>query len=80
MPAAAKRPAAVKEDNSSNEALLKELERIRLLIVLLLGKLGADSNEIAMALDVAPTTVRNWMPMRKVVRLPLAGVQAQAKK
>jgi DNA-directed RNA polymerase specialized sigma24 family protein len=76
-PRAAKRSTPPKEDNSSNDAVLKELEAMRRLMVLLLAKLGADSNEIAMALDVAPTTVRNWLPMRKVVRLALPGGEAQ---
>jgi hypothetical protein len=65
--------AAPKEGNSSNDDLLKELEAIRRLIVLLLAKLGSDSKEIAMALDIDSSTVRGWLPMRKVARLPLAG-------
>jgi DNA-directed RNA polymerase specialized sigma24 family protein len=61
----------VQDSAGSTDALLKELVALRRLVVLLLAKLGSDSKEIAMALDVDSSTVRGWMPMRKVVRLPI---------
>ena len=47
----------------------KELEAVKRLLILLLYKLGSSSEEIATALDVAPSAVRTLFPSRGIKRL-----------
>jgi hypothetical protein len=49
----------------------RELESIKKLLLLLLVKLGSDSDEIAMALGIDSSGVRKLISMRKVQKLPL---------
>ena len=47
----------------------KQLEDIKQLLVLLLMKLGAPSDEIALALQVDSSAVRRLIPGRKVKKI-----------
>ena len=49
--------------------IARELESVKRLLVLLLAKLGSDSDEIAMALDVDGSVIRKMISMRKVERV-----------
>lgn len=51
------------------DQLLAELKMTRLLLVLLLAKVGSDSNEIGMALGLDPSTIRSWLSFSKVTKL-----------
>lgn len=51
------------------EPLVRELDAIKRLLVLLLAKSGADSTEIAMALEVEASTVRHMISFRKVRKI-----------
>jgi hypothetical protein len=57
--------------NNQDDKLLREVESIKQLLLLLLVKLGADSDEIAMALGVESSGVRKMISMRKVEKLRL---------
>ena len=52
-----------------NEKLLREVESIKKLLILLLAKLGSDSDEIAMALGTDSSGVRKIISMRKVQKI-----------
>lgn len=43
-----------------------ELENIKRLLVVLLAKLGASSEEIGVGLGMHPGAVRKWMPLGKI--------------
>ena len=47
----------------------KKLEDIKRLLVLLLVKLGSNSDEIALALDVDSSLIRKMMPIRQIKRI-----------
>ena len=47
----------------------KELVSIKKLVILLLIKIGATSEEIALALDIHPANVRKIIPSGKVRKL-----------
>jgi DNA-directed RNA polymerase specialized sigma24 family protein len=47
----------------------KELEALKRLMILLLYKLGSSSDEIAAALEVAPSAIRTLVPSRGVKRI-----------
>ncbi len=51
------------------EELAKEIEDLKRLFVLLLAKLGSNSDEIAMALGIDSSGVRKMIQMRKVKKL-----------
>jgi len=53
----------------ASKELQKEVESVKRLLVLLLAKLGSDSKEIAMALDVDDSSVRKMIQMKKVVKI-----------
>ena len=46
-----------------------ELQEIKMLLILLLVKLGTTSDELAMALDMHPGAVRNLISINKVRKL-----------
>jgi hypothetical protein len=77
MTAKPKRSSGELRDTEALQEILTEVEAVKRLMVLLLAKLGSDSNEIAMALGVAPTTIRSWIPMRRVTRVPFGGGQSE---
>ena len=52
--------------------ILKELDAVKRLMILLLIKLGSDSNELGMALGVSDATIRQMISMRKVKKLDFA--------
>lgn len=54
---------------NKTENIAKELESIKMLLVLLLVKLGSDSKEIAMALGIDSSSVRHLMPIRKIKKI-----------
>jgi hypothetical protein len=60
-------------DQASTEHTLEqvraELESVRRLLALLLVKLGSGSKEVALALGVPDSTVRNWMPTRNIAKI-----------
>jgi hypothetical protein len=62
-----------KREGSSRGADLKdvvdELDGIKRLLVLLLVKLGSDSGEIGLALDVDSSAIRRMFPTRQVKKL-----------
>jgi len=47
----------------------KKLEDIKRLMVLLLIKLGSNSDEIALALGVDSSVIRKMMPIRQIKRI-----------
>ena len=47
----------------------KKLEDIKRLLVLLLIKLGSNSDEIALALGVDSSVIRKMMPIRQIKRI-----------
>lgn len=49
-----------------DERIAKELDSVKRLLVLLLAKLGSDSDEIAMALGVDSSAIRKMISMRQV--------------
>jgi hypothetical protein len=51
---------------AGTDALIAELVLLRKLMLLLLAKLGSDSDEIGMALGVPSRTVRNWLSFNQV--------------
>jgi len=51
------------------EKVAKDVEALKRLFVLLLVKLGSDSDEIAMALGVDSSVVRKMISMRKVEKI-----------
>jgi hypothetical protein len=51
---------------ASDEKLVKELDSIKRLLILLLVKLGSDSDEISMALNVDSSAIRKMISMRQV--------------
>ena len=53
------------------DELLEELQGVKLLLMLLLAKLGSESEELAMALGIGASTVRKKNAFRQVERLPL---------
>jgi transcription initiation factor IIE alpha subunit len=55
---------------SAINELVKETEGVKRLLIVLLLKLGATSDEIAVALGVAPSAIRTAIPSRKIKRLP----------
>jgi len=57
--------------NNQDDKIVRELDSIKKLLLLLLVKLGADSDEIAMALGVDSSGVRKMISMRKVEKLRL---------
>lgn len=48
---------------------LRELQAIKKLLVALLLKLGASSQEIATAMDVDSSVVRHMMAVKKIARI-----------
>jgi transcriptional regulator len=50
------------------DPLQKELERIRMLLVLLLVKAGAEQHEIASALGTDQANVSRMLPSRRIKR------------
>jgi hypothetical protein len=52
--------------SESNE---KQLEEIKRLLMVLLFKLGSTSDEIAIALNVDSSRVRQMMPAKKIVKI-----------
>ena len=63
--------ASINKSNNSEEQSLKELRQIKGLLILLLIKLGATSEEIAQASGVGESTIRTMFPMRKIKKIPL---------
>lgn len=53
--------------------LVCEMEGVKRLLILLLAKLGSDSKEIAMVLDVDDSTIRKMISFRKVKRIDKFG-------
>lgn len=51
------------------DQLVSQIEDLKRLMVLLLAKLGSDSAEIGMALNIDPSGVRKMIQMRKVRKL-----------
>jgi Mn-dependent DtxR family transcriptional regulator len=51
------------------EQLSSQIEDLKRLIILLLAKLGSDSGEIAMALQIDPSGVRKMIQMRQVKKI-----------
>jgi hypothetical protein len=51
------------------DQLVNQIEDLKRLMVLLLAKLGSDSSEIAMALDIDSSGIRKMIQMRKVRKL-----------
>jgi hypothetical protein len=51
------------------EQLTGQIEDLKRLVILLLAKLGSDSAEIAMALNIDSSGVRKMIQMRKVRKL-----------
>jgi len=51
----------------------KEIEEIKRLLVLLLLKLGATSDEIGTALGVDSSVVRRMIPARQIKKIQLRG-------
>jgi len=49
----------------SDKQILKELQSIKKLLVLLLIKSGANSEEIGKALDVDSSTIRHMFPLKE---------------
>lgn len=47
----------------------RQLEDVKRLLILLLAKLGSNSDEIALALQVDSSAIRKMIPMRKVKKL-----------
>ena len=56
-----------------NEDAVKELDNVKRLLILLLIKLGSDSQEIAGALGVDSSVVRRLVPSGKVRRIAMLG-------
>jgi predicted transcriptional regulator len=54
-----------------NSAELNELENIKRLLVALLLKLGASSQEIAAALGVDSSAVRRMFPMKAIKKVEI---------
>ena len=54
------------------ESEIKELESIKRLLVVLLLKLGASSQEVALALGVDSSVVRRMVPGKKIKKIDLA--------
>ena len=55
--------------NAELQQLVDEVAGTKRLLILLLAKLGSNSKEIAMALGVGDSTIRNMMSFRKVQRI-----------
>ena len=55
--------------SDQNTEILREMEAIKGLLILLVAKLGADSKEIAMVLDIADSTVRNMISLSKIEKI-----------
>ncbi len=55
-----------------NAKILKELDAVKRLMILLLVKLGSDSKEIGMALDISDAQIRQIISMRKVKKVDFA--------
>lgn len=53
------------------DELVTELRSIKMLLVLLLAKLGSQSGEIAKAMGISDSTLRNWISLRDVEKIPL---------
>jgi DNA-directed RNA polymerase specialized sigma24 family protein len=53
----------------SSKKELEELQSIRKLLILLLVKLGATSEEIAQALGMDSSTVRKMLPIQKIKKI-----------
>jgi hypothetical protein len=51
------------------DQLVSQIEDLKRLLVLLLAKLGADSAEIGMALQIDSSGIRKMIQMRKVKKL-----------
>jgi DNA-directed RNA polymerase specialized sigma24 family protein len=51
------------------EKEFEELQTIKKLIIILLGKLGSASPEIADALKIDDSTVRSWVSLGKVKKI-----------
>ena len=51
------------------EGVAKEIESVKRLLVLLLLKLGATSEEIGMGLGVDSSAVRRMVPVKRVKRI-----------
>ncbi len=49
--------------------ITEELDSIKRLMLLLLVKLGATSDEIGIALEMHPGNVRKMMPVKKIKRI-----------
>lgn len=56
-------------DKMSSKKELEELQSIRKLLILLLVKLGATSEEIAQALGMDSSTVRKMLPIQKIKKI-----------
>lgn len=55
--------------SEQNQRVLRELESIKKLMILLLAKLGSDSDEIGMALGTDSSGIRKIISMRKVEKI-----------
>ena len=53
------------------EELLEEIQAVKMLLMLLLAKLGSESDELAMALGIGASTVRKKLAFRQVDKIPL---------
>lgn len=51
------------------DAILKELQRIRNLLMLLLMKQGATSDELDIAVRMGAANIRGMLPAKKIKRL-----------
>ncbi len=56
---------------------LKQLESIKRLLITLLLKLGASSEEIGLTLGVDSSAVRKMFPMKKIKKIDLPGAGMQ---
>lgn len=52
-----------------DDMLRSDLQAVKRLLMLLLLKLGATSEEVALALEVDPSAVRKTLPVRKVKKI-----------
>jgi hypothetical protein len=48
---------------------MSEIESVKRLLILLLLKLGATSEEIALALEVDSSGIRKLVPVRKIAKI-----------
>lgn len=68
-------------DDSVTGALKRvadELEATKKLLLLMLIKMGATTEEIGLALNVSASTVRNWIPTSKIKKIGLQKIVDQS--